>query len=472
MTAFFTNDFSTATAFLTAGFLYVLVSIVAWLMLRHQGAGAPTIWCMGGAAIGMGVILVGARSAVAPWASFILGNSLLVVGNLMHVLALGKEVNGPMRWMTFAGVYLLVMLPSSYLQLVVQNPEWRFGWNLLCVGLLTGWTAWLAWSIGRRENSKSAYWLGVFYGLVMLEMSSRGVLTGLGWSQSTILDKSFENLRLVVGVLMSGVLGNIMVIGLYLERAGQKNIRFAVETERERLNSRLGDKITALFRERSMDEVSISLAHELGQPITGILLDVNMVRLHCRKLGMVDAETERFLKSLETHALRARGIIGTIRGFVKSDAVVFQQIDVCAVLDDVMALFAPAVREGRIRFEVRSSLPQAWVRGHALLLSLVLHNLFRNAMQACETRDMAKVEVTVKALGNDIQMLIEDNGPGFSTEVLGQVGERGFTTKHDGMGVGLALCRRIVEQHGASLTLGNRDTGRGARITLQLPAWR
>lgn len=469
MNAFFATDFSIATAFLTAGFLYMLVSVVAWLMLRNQGAGAPTIWCMGGVAIGLGVIMVGARSAIPPWVSFIVGNSLIVVGNLMHVLSLGKEVKGPMRWFTFVGIYLMTMLPSSYLHLVVQNPEWRFGWNLLSAGLLTGWTAWLAWVIGRTEQSKSAYWLAVFYGLLMLEMCSRGLMTWLGWSHSTILDKSFENLRLVISVLMSGVLGNIMVIGLYLERAGQKNIRFAVETERERLNSRLGDKITALFRERSMDEVSISLAHELGQPITGILLDVNMVRLHCRKLGMVDAETERFLKSLETHALRARGIIGTIRGFVKSDAVVFEQVDVCAVLDDVMALFAPAVREGRIRFEVRSSLPQARVRGHALLLSLVLHNLFRNAMQACVTQGMAQVEVTVTQGNTGLQVLIEDNGPGFSPEALSQVGERGFTTKHDGMGVGLALCRRIVEQHSASLTLANRDSCSGAHITLLFP---
>lgn len=242
MNAFFATDFSIATAFLTAGFLYMLVSVVAWLMLRNQGAGAPTIWCMGGAAIGLGVIMVGARSAIPPWVSFIMGNSLIVVGNLMHVLALGKEVKGPMRWFTFVGIYLMTMLPSSYLHMVVQNPEWRFGWNLLCAGLLTGWTAWLAWVIGRNEQSKSAYWLAVFYGLLMLEMCSRGLMTWLGWSHSTILDKSFENLRLVISVLMSGVLGNIMVIGLYLERAGKQNIRFAVETERERLNSRLGYK--------------------------------------------------------------------------------------------------------------------------------------------------------------------------------------------------------------------------------------
>lgn len=470
MNAFLIADFSISTAFLTAGFLYMLVSVVAWLMLKNQGAGAPTIWCLGGMVMGVGVILIGARSAVSPWVSFILGNSLLVVGNLMHVLALGKEVKGPIRWFTFASIYLLTMLPSSYLHLVVQNPVWRFSWNLICMGVLTGWTAWLAWVIGRGEKSKSAYWLAAFYGLLTLELVSRSVTTGIEWSHSTILDNSFENLRLVVSVLMSGVLGNIMVVGLYLERASNKNIRFAVETERLSLNARLRAQITELFRERSMDEVSISLAHELGQPITGILMDINMVRSHCHQMGLADAQTEGLLKSLETHALRARGIIGTIRRFVKSDPVVLERIDVRAVLDDVMALFAPAVREGKIHFEVQSPLPQAWVRGHALLLSLVFHNLFRNAMQACAPQ---AVHVRV-ALAHDedrLRVQIEDDGPGFTAEALRQAGEGGFTTKLDGMGIGLALCRRIVEQHNGTLSLANRSPGHGARITLAFPWW-
>jgi signal transduction histidine kinase len=424
---------------------------------------------MGGAAIGLGVIMVGARSAIPPWVSFIVGNSLIVVGNLMHVLALGKEVKGPMRWLTFVGIYLVSMLTSSYLHLVVQNPEWRFGWNLLSAGLLTGWTAWLAWMIGRNERSKSAYWLAVFYGLLMLEMSSRGLLTWLGWSHSTILDKSFENVRLVVSVLMSGVLGNIMVIGLYLERAGSKNIRFAIETERQNLNARLGEKITELFRERSLDEVSISLAHELGQPITGILFDGNMVKMSCIKLGIDSPEVTAYLSSLETHALRARAIIEAISRFVKSDEIAFETVDIHSVLDDVKQLLALAVNDGKIQIEIESLLDSALIRGNRVLLSLVFHNLLRNAMQACGAEKMSKVRLTLTRQDAQLSVRVEDNGPGFSQEALRLTGDQRFTTKSDGMGVGLALCRRIAKQHNGSMTLSNRETGQGAVVLLTFP---
>lgn len=469
MNAFLAADFSIATALVTAGFLYMLVSVVAWLMLRNQGAGAPTIWCLGGMSMGMGVMLVGLRTTVGPWVSFLLGNSLIVVGNLMHVMALSKELHRPMGWPTFVGTYLVVLVPFSYLHLVLQNPTWRFTWNLICLGLLTSWTAWNAGTIGRREKSQSAFWLAVFYGLLSLEILSRGVMTGIGWSHTTILDSSLENLRMVVSVLMSGVLGNIMVIGLYLERAGKKNIQFAVDTERQQINSRLGDKITALYRERSMDQVSITLAHELGQPITGLLLDINMVRLHCQKLGMADTETDGFINSLEKHALRAREIIGAIRGFVKSETVVFEPVDVCTVVRDVMALFNNAVRENHVHFDAQFARPQAWIHGHAVLLSLVFHNLFRNAIQASTVGTAAHVTVTMTEQEKQLEVLIEDRGPGFSHETLTQVGERGFTTKQDGMGVGLALCRRIIEQHRGTLTLGNRDNTQGARISLVFP---
>jgi signal transduction histidine kinase len=219
-----------------------------------------------------------------------------------------------------------------------------------------------------------------------------------------------------------------------------------------------------------MDEVSITLAHELGQPITGLLLDINMIRLHCQKLGMADTETVGFINSLEKHALRAREIIGAIRGFVKSETVAFEPVDVCTVVRDVMALFNTAVLENQVRFDAQLARRQAWIDGHGVLLSLVFHNLFRNAMQASAAGAAAHVTVTVTEQDKQLEVLIEDNGSGFSDETLTQVGERGFTTKQDGMGVGLALCRRIIEQHRATMTLANRDNGQGACIRLVFPS--
>ena len=67
---------------------------------------------------------------------------------------------------------------------------------------------------------------------------------------------------------------------------------------------------------------------------------------------------------------------------------------------------------------------------------------------------------------------VEDNGSGFSSKVLNLTGDQRFTTKSDGMGVGLALCRRIIEQHNGALKLSNRDRSQGAVVTVSLPLLR
>lgn len=463
--------FHIPTLYMTAGFLYILVSVAAWLMLKNQGAFAPTVWCVGGGVLGLGIILLGLRGMVMPWLSFMVGNSCLVIGNLLHVYSLRREINEPLSFRAMAFIYLLVMLPFLILLLVVQDDLLRFVWNMECLAALVGWTAWLGRVIAERENNKSAAWLAGVYLLLTVLMASRGLIALLGMAGADPVANNLASLWIIVGVVVSAVLGNVAVIGLYLERSSKRNLVLVKEQERQSFSVTLSEKVAEQYQRRSLDEMSSALAHELGQPVTGILIDNNMAQERIKELSIDDARLKGTLDSLDKHAQRARGIIGSIRNFSKVGDTHYEALDVRDILADVERLLAYAVREGKIRLEVRAPDRPIRVIGNRVLLSLVFLNACRNAMQANTLCRPAWVRVSFHERDGQICVLIEDDGPGFSSQALDHVGQAYFTTKDDGMGVGLALSRRIAEQHNGELQLHRTGTLGGAAVELYLPLW-
>lgn len=467
MDSFLSMNFSIPTAFVTAGFVYAMVSVAAWLMLKNQGAGAPTLWCLGGVVMGAGVLLVGLRGLTPGWLIYLVGNNLLVVGNLLHVVALRREIRKPLPTLGGVLAYAGVMLPFAYWLMVSPNPDLRFSWNVLGLGALIGWTSWLAWQMAREEHSKSAYWLAAFYAILTLELASRGLMTLTGLSTSHLLQNSFENIRVTINVLLVGVLGNMAIIGLYLERASRRNIQFAVEKERQTVLARLGEQIQQSNLERSLHELSLLLAHELSQPITAVMLNADMLQSRLDQLSLHDESAREQLASLQKQVLRSRSIIEVVRELAQSEDSQLDKLDLCSVLRDVMQLYAPQVQEGKVRFELTASPAQAWALGNAVLLSLVFHNLFRNAIQASRS-GQTELQLSITQEASHWQVRVEDRGPGFSDAALAQVGNRRFSTKSDGMGVGLVLCQRIAKQHQGTLRWGNRISGQGASVQLRV----
>jgi signal transduction histidine kinase len=371
---------STSTAYITAGFLYVLVSITAWLMLRNQGAGAPTIWCAGSIVMGSGILLVGMRGNIPPWASFLLANSLIIVGNLMHAYALRLELKNVLKLRFLIVIYFAEILPFAYFLFVLKNPYFWFIWNVCFVGSLVGWTSILAYRIYKTEKSTSAFWLSILNWLLAAALIIRALMTLFGVADHLIVKDSFHNLPVIITVLVTGALSNMTIIGLYLERAKRQSVLLAIQAERSKMISHLGEQIHHSFRERTIDEVSISLAHELGQPITGILFDSSFLKMKYESLGIKDTETNRLFDSLENHALRARVIIEAVSRLVRSNDVKFEPIDVDLMLNDVKQIFLTSITDSKIHIEIDTAQPLSGpliVNGNRILLSLVFHNLIR-----------------------------------------------------------------------------------------------
>jgi len=111
-----------------------------------------------------------------------------------------------------------------------------------------------------------------------------------------------------------------------------------------------------------------------------------------------------------------------------------------------------------------------WVMGDPIQLSQVLLNVYRNALQAMVQVQIRKIVVRTTVHNNRVEVVVQDSGQGFNGEVMAHVGEAFFTTKKDGLGVGLNISRTIAQQHGGQLLFANAPEG-GAQITLVLPLY-
>jgi signal transduction histidine kinase len=462
-------SFDVPTAYLTAGFLFILVPLAAWLMLKGQGADAPAVWFGGSMALGMGFVLLGLRQSLDPFVSYFVGNSMLVLGNLLHIHALRKELGDRPPWAVVLLLFLMIMAPHEYFRNIAESAYLRFNWTSWWLALLLAWTSGLAWQIVRKEKSKNARWLFGVFSMLTILVITRMVSSLLGFSVPEAVVNGPENILLQIGIVATAVLGNVAILGIYLERASQRALDLAREQVRQQQSSALSQRIADYHHKRSLDEMSSALAHELGQPITGILLDSSIIKARNAKIQIDDAEIQSAIRSLDQHALRARSIIASVRSFAKPVEAKFEHVDLADVVRDVIQLLTFSISKDKVAFEIRGERQNTQVSGSRVLLSLAFLNFFRNAVDANVSKARTNIALQFSSQDDRLEVLIEDDGPGFTPEALARIGEKFFTTKADGMGVGLAMCKRIAQQHGGQLTFENAPTPGGARVRLQLP---
>jgi C4-dicarboxylate-specific signal transduction histidine kinase len=135
---------------------------------------------------------------------------------------------------------------------------------------------------------------------------------------------------------------------------------------------------------------------------------------------------------------------------------------------EVHGLMTAELRSQHVHFSFVHDAKPAWVMGDPIQLSQVLLNVYRNALQAVAQVQTRKIVVRTSVQNNAVHVTVQDAGRGFVPETMQHVGEAFFTTKADGLGVGLNISRTIAQQHGGQLLFANALEG-GAQVTLVLP---
>jgi two-component system, LuxR family, sensor kinase FixL len=241
------------------------------------------------------------------------------------------------------------------------------------------------------------------------------------------------------------------------------------ETELELRRQR--EELAHLTRVSTMGELAASLAHELNQPLTAILSNAQAAqRFLAANPGDVE-ELREILKDIVQDDSRASEVIQRMRALVKKEELAFAPLDLAGVVRDVTALVhSDAILQGvRILLEVKAGLPP--VRGDKVQLQQVMLNLLLNAFDAMKDCPANEREVKVRAVldgGQLVKVAVRDRGIGLSGDKLDKIFQPFYTTKRDGLGMGLSISRSIIDAHGGRLWAGN-NPDRGATFYCTLP---
>ena len=267
------------------------------------------------------------------------------------------------------------------------------------------------------------------------------------------------------------VLGGVTVI------AGESVIIFSLLLNR-RLRQRAEEEarhhreqISRLSRVSLLGEMTASLAHELNQPLSAIVTNAN-AGIRFLDKGKGEPETLReILTDVMTDSHRARGIINNVRNTVNKGNFVRNRID----LNELVTKVARVVRADAVAHscEVETTLGTdiPAVQGDPVQIQQVLVNLLSNAFDAMRETPVnrRKVEITTAAKSKgEVSVSVRDYGIGIREKNHGRLFEQFFTTKEDGLGMGLAIVRSIVEAHGGEIAAENAK-GDGACFHFTLP---
>jgi two-component system, cell cycle sensor histidine kinase and response regulator CckA len=242
-------------------------------------------------------------------------------------------------------------------------------------------------------------------------------------------------------------------------------------TERKRMEIKLleADRLTAL------GVLSAGVAHEINNPLAYVLLNLEYLKRELPKAAGDPSRVESLMVRVQDAchgADRVASIVRDLRTFARGDETGRQPVSLETVIEAAVNIAYPEIRT-RARLERRYQTVPA-VDGNAGRLEQVFMNLLLNATQAfpagSEEADNL-IRVTLRSEGDRVVAEVSDNGPGIPPDLLGRIFDPFFTTKPVGVGTGLGLpiCRGIVQTHGGEITIDSK-VGQGATFTLTFPA--
>jgi PAS domain S-box-containing protein len=237
------------------------------------------------------------------------------------------------------------------------------------------------------------------------------------------------------------------------------------EREQQSLTARQ-ERLSRLSRNLSMSEVAVSIAHELNQPMTALMTHAYA----CREWASCNPPNVEKLsltaEKIVQETTRASAVVKRVRSLFSQDEPVRTETDLNHLIQDsALLLRDDAIRQSvRLELELDAELPSVEV--DPVQIQQVILNLAKNAIEAMTNSAGDRVlEISTQRPGDDeILVQVKDSGPGIAQEFVASIFEPFFSTKKNGTGIGLAICRSIVEAHSGRISARN-NPGRG--VTFQ-----
>lgn len=228
--------------------------------------------------------------------------------------------------------------------------------------------------------------------------------------------------------------------------------------------------VVSAQRTQAWSEVARRLAHEIKNPLTPIQLSAERLqqKLEPHLEGVDQALLRRSVGTIVAQVQAMKQLVNEFRDYARLPSADMQPLDLNALVNEVLVLYGQDLEHGRLKTRLDPHLPR--ILGDATQLRQVVHNLVQNALDAVPEQ-AARVELVTQAVHGAegspqwVRLVVSDNGPGFAEHVLKRAFEPYVTTKAKGTGLGLAVVKKIADEHRARLRLSNLPAA-GAQVSL------
>jgi PAS domain S-box-containing protein len=242
------------------------------------------------------------------------------------------------------------------------------------------------------------------------------------------------------------------------------------EQERERLRQLEAD-LAHINRVSMMGELAASIAHEVNQPLTGIVSNGSAcIRLLAGQSPKVEEALEG-LRDIVRDGKRAGEVIARIRALTRRTAPRNEKLDLNETIRDVLVLVGDEAKRKSVVIKTRFADDLLPVSGDRVQLQQVVLNLVVNGIEAMSGMDESARQVTITTRNTDegqVQVIVQDFGTGIDLNAMDKIFDAFYTTKPGGMGMGLSICRHIVQSHGGRLW-ATANNGPGTSFHFMLP---
>jgi len=218
-----------------------------------------------------------------------------------------------------------------------------------------------------------------------------------------------------------------------------------------------------------MGELAAAFAHELNQPLAAIRANARAGQNYLDREEPDTSEAGGALTDIGVDAQRAQDLIIRLRDMMRKGELKLRRVDLNQVLAEAVALVQAEAKIHNVQLDLHQGENLPHITGDRIQLQQVVLNLLQNGLAVMAGREEGALTVTAeRRTDGGVRVAVSDEGPPVSDDVLADMFEPFFTTKNEGLGMGLPICRTIIEAHGGRIKAVPRETS-GLIVEFEIP---
>lgn len=268
----------------------------------------------------------------------------------------------------------------------------------------------------------------------------------------------------ILGVLVFLVFQSLLIIYLFRLNKRQK----AISVKMEETDSMYRELIRT-DRLSKMSTLTASLSHELFQPLAAIRITAQAAKRFIQTDKLDTNKASQMFENILEDGLRATGIINSIKSIVKPATINKENVNLNTLILETVEIIQRDLKKQSIKVELHFGSDPVFIFGDKIQIQQVLMNFIRNAVNAMENCEPENKNLAISLVSSKelVTVSVRDSGPGVETDIKEKLFKPFVTTKKEGFGIGLTLCRTIIEHHNGQIWANNMPEG-GAKFSFSL----